>query len=81
MASFYGNSEDRITGEVAPIGHITGFPKPYIRSAWPTPRGPVLTTHRINKYIKEGYYVTNNSVARAEKRSAKKQRTQIEDFI
>ena len=72
MARTIPLTADRITGEVQPLGYITGFAKPQIRSAWPTPRGKVLTSRRISMYAKQGYYVTNNSVTRAEKQKSKR---------
>lgn len=77
---------DRITGQIAPLGVITGFPSSYIRSAWPTPRGKPLTNHMIAKYEKQGKYVTNevNHLKELKKQGprAKQQRRGplIEDF-
>ena len=78
-------TEDRITGEVAPLGVITGFPSSYIRSAWPTARGKPLTNRMIAKYEKQGKYVTNEITHTTELKKQgprAKQRCgpQIEDF-
>ena len=59
MARTVPLTPDRITGVVAPLGELTGFPKSYVRSAWPTPIGKKLTNRRIAMYAKQGKYVTN----------------------
>ena len=60
-------SIDRVTGERAPIGYITGFPSTHIRSTWPGAAGLVvgkrLTDKRIAYYQAHGFYGKNGILA------------------
>jgi hypothetical protein len=49
---------DKIAGITAPLGKITGFPKPHVRSPWPTcaTACKLLTDKRIAFYQARGYY-------------------------
>ena len=73
-------SQDKITGQVAPIGFITGFAQSYVRSAWPTPIGKPITNRKIALYAKKGYYATNIEARKVEKEK-KQQRVKLSNFI
>ena len=62
---------DLITGEIQPCGYITGFPRPHIRSAWPSAIGVKLTNHKINEYAKKGrYYTKKETIGEKQKRAS-----------
>lgn len=66
MARVTPLTEDRITGQVAPLGYITGFPQPHYKSPWPSAPTKPLTDRRIAKHQKAGRYITNMETSRQE---------------
>lgn len=51
-------------------GSITGFPKPHLRSTWPTAiRGKLLTDRRIEHYRKLGFYGAKGIIALQKKQT------------
>jgi hypothetical protein len=57
MIDLFNITKDRITGETAPCGRITGFQHAHIRANWPTIQATKpLTDRAIDKYILQGKY-------------------------
>ena len=73
-------TEDRITGEVARVGVIHGFPRPHYKSPWPDglDNGP-LTDRKISRYMKKGKYALQAEAKAFRKQKAKK--SKLTDFV